>query len=294
MSNDDQPYFLDPVDVGRAFSRIAPGYDASAVLQARVREQLLERLDYVALAPAAILDAGCGTGSALASLRGRYPDADLIGADIAPGMLAEAGPRAAACGARLLAADGHALPLGASSVDMVFSNLMLPYCHDPETVLREFRRVLSAGGLLSFATFGPDTLRELRDAWARTDRHVHVNYFYDMHDIGDALQRAGFAGPVLDVDTFTLTYTGAVEMMRDVAAMGGGNVAAGRPRGLTGRGRFERVAAGLERHRHDGRLPATFEVIYGHAFAPERPPQVRLDDGGVAIPASGIARPRRR
>lgn len=290
----DQPFYLHPADVAASFSAAAPGYDEAAVLQRAVREQLLERLDLVALEPRCILEAGVATGASFGPLRARYPQAELIGVDMAANMLALARAEAARVGqARCLRADCHDLPLRAGCVDMAFSNLMLPWCHDPEAVLREFRRVLATGGLLTFSTLGPDTLRELRSAWAAADRYTHVNYFYDMHDIGDALQRAGFAGPVMDVDYYTLTWGGALEMMRDLQANGAHNLTAGRPRGLTGRGRFARVVAALEALLVDGRLAGTFEVIFGHAWAPDRPTQTTLADGSVGVPVSGIGRSAR-
>ena len=134
-----------------------------------------------------------------------------------------------------------------------------------------------------FTTFGPDTLKELRAAFARADGHTHVNRFIDMHDIGDMLVHAGFADPVMDMETMTLTYATPKAMMLDLKAIGATNATRGRPRGLTGRHRIERVYAQLARLARDGRLPATYEVVYGHAWkgepktTPEGLPIVKLE-----------------
>ncbi len=144
---------------------------------------------------------------------------------------------------------------------------MLQWCDDLDAVFAEVRRVLKPGGLLTFTTFGPDTLMELRRAWSSVDGYVHVNQFLDMHDIGDALVRAGLAEPVLDVERYTLTYPDAIVLMRDLKAIGAHNVTAGRPaRAHRPRSRLPRMCAAYEAYRRDGRLPATYEVVYGAAW----------------------------
>lgn len=260
-------FALDREQLRRAFERASAGYDRAAVLQADVRTRLLARLEYVKLAPQVIVDAGCGTGHASRELKRRYPRARVIALDIAPGMLRAAlrqrswwRPFERVC------ADAVRMPLPDASVDLLYSNLMLQWIDDLEGVFAEFRRVLRPRGLLTFSTFGPDTLRELRSAWASVDDRTHVNRFIDMHDIGDALLRARLSEPVLDVEHFTLTYADARALMRDLKAIGAHNVTAGRPAGLTGRGRLHAMSAAYERYRSDGRLPATYEVVYGQAW----------------------------
>jgi malonyl-CoA O-methyltransferase len=159
-------------------------------------------------------------------------------------------------------------------------------------VFRECRRVLKPGGLLTFTTFGPDTLVELRRAWAAADGHTHVNRFIDMHDLGDALVRSGFAEPVMDVERFTLTYAEVRDLMRDLKAIGAHNANAGRPRGLTGRGALARMTEAYEEYRRDGRLPATHEVVYGQAWRPAGDPRGRSVGGEVVVPISQIGRRR--
>jgi malonyl-CoA O-methyltransferase len=259
-------YALDPHRVRRSFDRAAGTYDAAAVLHAEVRGNLLARLDYMALQPRVVVDAGAGTGHASRELKARYPKAMVIAIDSSPGMLQAAGrrqswlrPFARVC------ADAGQLPLADGSVDLVFSNLMLQWC-DLDAVCAEFRRVLAPRGLLTFTTLGPDTLREFRSAWAAADPGSHVNQFIDMHDIGDALVRGGFASPVLDVERYTLTYVDVRRAAADLKATGARNVTAGRNRGLTGRQKYARLQAAYETFRRDGRLPASYEVVFAHAW----------------------------
>jgi malonyl-CoA O-methyltransferase len=141
--------------------------------------------------------------------------------------------------------------------------------------------VLAPHGLLSFTTLGPDTLREMRTAWGRVDSGTHVNPFIDMHDIGDALVRAGFASPVLDVERYTLTYLDVPQIAADLKATGARNAMVGRAKGLTGRGKFAALRGAYESARQDGRLPATYEVVFAHAWAPATPPAGRGQDGST-------------
>ncbi len=263
-------FALDPGRVRRAFDRAARSYDSAAVLPSAVREQLLARLDLTALEPGVILDAGAGTGHASRALARRYPRARVVALDSSAAMLRQAAPRwswrrrfTRVC------ADAARLPFADRSIDLVFSNLMLPWS-DPDAAFREFRRVLRPRGLLTFTAAGPDTLRELRAAWASVDEHVHVHVhrFIDMHDLGDALVRAGFAAPVLDVDHLTVRYTDVAALAADLKGSGAHNVAAGAPRGLTGRGKLAALTRAYEAHRRDGLLPATYEIVFGQAWAP--------------------------
>lgn len=268
MSDDIGAYALEPRRVRRSFDRAAKTYDAAAVLHAEVRENLLERLQLVTLVPGVVLDAGAGTGHASRALKRRYPKALVVALDSSLQMLKLAGkqrswrrPFERAC------ADAALLPLRDASVDLIVSNLMLQWC-DPDAVFAEFRRVLKPSGLLSFTAFGPDTLRELRAAWAQVDAHSHVHQFIDMHDLGDALVRNGFAAPVLDVERFTLQYLDVRKVAADLKATGAHNSTAGRARTLTSPRQFAAMQAAYEQFRQDGRLPATYEVVFAHAWAP--------------------------
>ena len=285
------PFDIDLARVRRSFGRSAGDYDAAAVLQARVRAELLERLAVVRLDPAVVLDLGAGTGHGALALKRRYRTSQVIALDLAEGMLRQAGRRQTLLRRfRRVCAEAAALPLRDASVDLVFSNLMLQWCPDPDRVLRECRRVLKPGGLLTFTTFGPDTLVELRRAWAAADGHTHVNRFIDMHDLGDALLRAGLAEPVMDVERYTLTYPTVRDLMLDLKAIGAHNANAGRPRGLTGKGALARMTAAYELSRRDDRLPATYEVVYGQAWCPVRTPSRRQPPGEVRVPVGRIGR----
>ncbi len=276
----------DPRAVRRAFGRAAGTYDAAAVLQREIGARLASRLDVVKLAPAAILDAGCGTGEAIGELAARYPAARIVAVDAAWPMVAAARERSArgrSTFARLLGsfsrggppapalvcADVVALPLKPASVDLVWSNLVLQWVADLPRAFAEWRRALRVGGLCTFTTFGPDTLKELRQAFARVDGHAHVSRFVDMHDLGDMLVHAGFADPVMDMETITVTYPTPGALLAELKAIGATNQTRGRPRGLTGRRRHRALVDALGALARDGRVPATFEVVYGHAWKGE-------------------------
>lgn len=269
-------YLLDKARVRTSFDRAARSYDASAILQKEVRARMQSRLDYIKIDPRVILDAGAGTGHATRSLAARYPDSRVIALDIALGMLhqVEAGqawwkkwitrPQSRVC------ADIEQLPLAAQSLDFIWSSLAIQWCNDLDATFAGMSRALRPDGLLMFSTFGPDTLKELRAASDADPDHVHVSRFIDMHDIGDALVRNGFTAPVLDVEHFVLTYDDVLGVMRDLKAIGAHNAAQGRRRGLEGKGFLQRLTENYERFRSDGKLPATFEVVYGHAWKSPR------------------------
>jgi malonyl-CoA O-methyltransferase len=264
----DDIYALEPGRVRRSFDRAARTYDKAAVLHAEVRQDLLQRLLLVTLVPHVVLDAGAGTGHASRALKRLYPKARVVALDSSLQMLKVAAKQQSWLRPfERICADAELLPLRDSSVDLIVSNLMLQWCN-PDAVFAEFRRVLKPSGLLSFSAFGPDTLRELRTAWGQIDAHSHVNQFIDMHDLGDALVRNGFAAPVLDVERFTLRYLDVRKVAADLKATGAHNSTAGRARGLTSPRKFAAMQTAYEKFRQAGRLPATYEVVFGHAWAP--------------------------
>lgn len=271
------PPQFDKRRVRRSFERAARTYDAAAVLQHEVCRRMDERLDLIKLQPATILDAGCGTGNALPLLRARYPQARIVALDLALTMLQQARGRTATSWLKSffkqppagVCADIEQLPLASGSVDLVWSNLALQWMNDPSRAFGEFHRVLAPGGLLMFSTFGPDTLKELRAAYSGVDRYSHVSRFIDLHDIGDLLVQRGYGDPVMDMEPFTLTYSDVRALMHDLKAIGAHNATQDRPPGLTGRSRLAAVTGAYEPMRRDGKLPATFEVVYGHAWKPQ-------------------------
>lgn len=271
-------YQIDKSRTRASFSRAASAYDANAILQAQVREEMLDRLGLVTLKPNVILDAGCGTGLASAALKKMFADAQIVSLDFALPMLEQTKQHAKQGGLlfraksmlqpkkqHVLCADIEHLPLANASTDLIWSNLAIQWCNDLDQVFEGFHRVLKADGLLMFSTFGPDTLKELRAA--NPNANTNVSRFIDMHDIGDALVRAGFHAPVLDVERFTLTYDDVKSVMRDLKSIGAHNATQGRARGLQGRGFLNALMQNYEQFRRaDGKLPATFEVVYGHAW----------------------------
>lgn len=270
--------------VRQAFDRAAQSYTEAAVLQREIGARLAERLACMRIAPARVLDAGCGTGLALATLQNAYPRARIVGLDLAHAMLRKAcepqprpwwqrlRPRPQRAPFDAVCADIERLPLAAASIDLVWSNLALQWT-ELAAALRELRRVLRPGGLFVFSTFGPDTLKELRTAFATVDEYPHVNRFIDMHDIGDALLRHGFVHPVMEMEYLTLTYRDLSCLLHDLKALGAHTVLDGRRTGLFGKTAWQRLQSAYEPYRRDdGRLPATWEVIYGHAWAPAPTP----------------------
>jgi malonyl-CoA O-methyltransferase len=252
----------------RSFEQAAESYDAAAVLQQEVAQRLLERLDLMKLEPARVLDLGCGTGHCIPALMSRYKRADIVALDIAHPMLEQARSRGRWLRRpRCVCADAECLPFEDGAFDLVFSNLMLQWCVDIDAAFAELQRVLRPGGLLLFTSFGPDTLKELRNSWAQVDGHTHVNAFLDMHDVGDALVKTRFADPVMDVERITLTYPDVWKLMRELKQVGAHNVTAGRPRGLTGKSHMQQLVNAYEGYRQANVLPASYEIVNGHAWA---------------------------
>ncbi len=266
---------IDKKQVRRAFSRAAKDYDAAAVMQREVCTRMLEKLDCIKIQPANLLDVGSGTGWGTRQLGERYPQAQITALDIALGMLQHARGTAswwqklfAGKKESYLCADVEALPLASNSVEMVWSNLALQWCNDLPATFVELQRVIKVDGLLMFSSFGVDTLRELSVAFHDVDGYSHTNRFADMHDIGDMLVAAGFANPVMEMEKITLTYNDVRAVMQDLKSIGAHNATAGRAPGMMGKAAWQRVIANYETLRRDGKLPATFEIIYGHAWKP--------------------------
>jgi malonyl-CoA O-methyltransferase len=270
---------VDARQARRAFERAARRGADPGALQGEVERRMLERLDYVRLRPGRVLDAGCGGGRGLRLLERRYPDAGLLGVDFALSAL-RAAARPDSLAGRLrrflggaprlqVCADFSQLPVRPGTIDLVWSNLALAWAADPLAALREFHRVLAPGGLLMFSSYGPDTLKELRAAFSAQTKARRIHAFVDMHDVGDMLVACGFSAPVMDVETITLTYERIDDLTRDLRASGQTCAARDRPRELTSRGTWRRVATAYESERRNGRLPATVEVVYGHAWKGE-------------------------
>jgi len=261
-------------DVRRAFDRAAERYEQFAVLQNEVCNRLLEKLDIVKIAPEFILDAGAGTGKAIPALFERYKKAQLVALDLSEKMLGKSGRHGGFFRApHLVCADIERLPFADDTFDLVFSSLSMQWCNDLNAALLEAKRVLKPGGLFVFSTFGPDTLKELRYSWNKVDEFNHVNQFIDMHDIGDALLQDGYAEPVMEAEVMTVTYDTVDEIMHDLKAIGANVTAANAQgkrfnKGLTGKSVLQTVRQAYESFRQDDVLPATYEIVYGHAWKP--------------------------
>ncbi|MFZ0219121.1 MAG: malonyl-ACP O-methyltransferase BioC [Candidatus Aquirickettsiella sp.] len=285
---------LDEMQIAQRFTKAAKTYDEVAVLQQRVGESLLERLQGIRCKPQTILDLGCGTGYFSSFLKKAYPTAKIIGLDKSNGMLLQAQVKEKKyrlTDTHWVAGDAEHLPFNDHSFELVYSNLMLHWSNDFSKSLNEIRRILTPGGLLLFSMVGPDTLQELRYCWAAIDEHPHVHLFVDMHDRGDNLLQASFIDPVMDVEYFTLLYSEALDLMKELKKLGVQNLAKNRQRGLTSKGGLKKLIQVYEGFRNKaGKLPATWEIIYGHAWAAEKKSQKKNNHNEIKIPLHSIIR----
>jgi malonyl-CoA O-methyltransferase len=274
--------------IQKHFDAKAECYESSAVLQREVCHRMLERLDLMTMKPQKILDAGAGTGWGVQGLMEKYSSAHIIALDLSLPMLKQSKEKGGWFRKPgLLCADAEFLPVADGSIDLIFSNLMLQWC-DSKKVFAEFKRVLKPGGLLMFSSFGPDTLKELRYSWAQVDNDFHVNEFVDMHDLGDELLQSGFAEPVMDMDMLTLTYSHAKEVMTDLKNIGANTPMKNKQRGLVTPRKFKRVLDAYESFRNDDVLPASFEIVYGHAWKSENSTEEKAIGEAFSIPIKTI------
>jgi malonyl-CoA O-methyltransferase len=273
----------------RAFDR-AEGFDAACVVHDETRARLLERLDLFRLAPRVAIDLGCATARGALALARRYPDARVLAVDSSAGMLAAARAACVATPAiHVVGGDAERLPVAAGRAQLVLANLVLPWCRPP-AVFAEAARVLEDGGLLLFATLGPDTLQEVRRAWGEVDDRIHVHAAFDLHDLGDLALAAGLAEPVVDVDRLELTYEEPAALVRDLRAWGAVNVAGGRRRELTAPGRWRGFERRLLEARRGGRFAVTIELVLGQAWGGGRARGATSGPAETAIPVERIGR----
>jgi malonyl-CoA O-methyltransferase len=288
------PEYINRHQVAESYDRAAPIYQQWARVQKTVEDDLLERLGWLKMAPEQILDVGAGIGRLSGILSQKYQSASVYSIDISIKML-QTTPESLSSdflNQHRICADAAYLPIADDSIDLLVSNLMLQWCADIDAVFAEFARVLKPDGALFFTTFGPDTLTELRHSWASVDNDTHLNPFVDMHDLGDALLQVGLTNPVMDVDWLQFSYTDVKQLLKELKAIGSHNITAGRPCGLIGKRKFQAMLAAYEQYRSaEGELPATYEVIYGHALGKQE--RLAAEPGMVAIPISQIGRPNR-
>lgn len=255
----------EPRAARRAFDRAARRFATACFVHDETRARLLARLDLTRLEPRVVVDLGAAHGAGARALAARYPTARVLAIDASVAMLRAGNAAARSDAIADLGGDAERLPLRAVSVDLLFANLVLPWCRPP-AVFAEAARVLRDGGLLTFATLGPDTLQELRRAWAAVDDAIHVHAFFDMHDLGDLALQAGLAEPVVDVDRIEISYADLGAAIGDLRACGAVNVAAARRRSLTGRARWDAFEQRLRERQRLPRLTLTLEVIFGQAW----------------------------
>ncbi|SMM99912.1 Biotin synthesis protein BioC [uncultured Candidatus Thioglobus sp.] len=242
-----------------AFNKASTQYNEYALLQKEIASRLDAKLDVIAGSSETVLDLGAGTGFLSQSLIKRFSKSQLICLDFAQESL-KTNPSI-----NKLCADANHLPLADNSVDMIVSSLMMQWCPELGQLFSECHRVLKNEGLILFSTFGPDTLKELKKSWSVVDNNTHVNTFTDMHDIGDQMLQNGFQSPVMEMETLTLTYESVTDLFQDLKSIGAQTVEK-RTKSLTGKGKFQSMIKMYESYRKDGKLPATYEVIYGHAW----------------------------
>ena len=292
MSVDENAYALEKRQVARSFGLAANQYELVNQLQRTVADRLIERLDYFKLKPSTILDLGSGPGTSAKKLSKYYKKTNVIEVDISLQMLSHSAsnsPRFFSKRSRLCS-DAEALAVKSRSVGMVYSNLMLQWCNNLDLAFTEASRVLLPNGLLLFSTFGPDTLKELRKSWQQVDEDIHVNAFVDMHDIGDALIRTGMENPVMETETITLQYRDVKALMRELKMIGAHNINNGRRKTLTGKTRLQSMLSHYEQLRVNEYLPATYEVIYGHAWKPAMVSASKIDAQTHSFPVTAITR----
>ncbi len=283
MSAIKQDSSLRPRDVQRRFDLAAGRFHEADFVHRVAREGLLERMRPMTTRAATVVDLGCATGAAIPLLEKRFRRSRVIAVDYSAGMLRVVRDKKTLLSRRYpVQADARSLPFADASIDVIFSNLMLPWIDDVDTVFTAVARVLRKDGLFVFSTLGPDSFAELREAWGAIDRGGHVNRFPDMHDVGDALVRAGLRDPVLDVDRLSVTYRNTAALFRDLTAAGARNSLRHRHRGLTGRERFRRFTGTFFPAGETRSL--TLELVFGHCWGIGANPR----SGEITVDARGI------
>jgi malonyl-CoA O-methyltransferase len=274
-------------DIRRRFDRAAPHFDSADFVHAVTREGLRQRLEPLLVEAHTILDLGSATGATGRMLRKRFRRAHIVSLDLSREMLEEARRRKSLLSkASFVLADAEHLPFADGVFDLVVANQLLPWLPEPGRVFGEVARVLRKGGVFAFATLGPDSFRELAQAWSGIDAAAHVNRFADMHDIGDGLVRAGLADPVLDVDRLAVSYEDVGKLLSDLTRAGARNALAARPRGLVGRRRFAAMKAALATPGEEGQIALELELVYGHCWgsgARNAAGHVRIDANRIPL-----------
>ncbi len=278
-------------EICKTFNRHAYQYEQVAKIQYEIGARLFERLDYLKIKPRYILDIGCGPGVFSQQLKKYYPDAHVVGFDLAYSMLKQAKTKQGWLNKwPLVAGDMTTMPFAAGTFDLVFANQVVHWAPSLPGLMGEINRVMNAGGCLMFSTLGPDTFCELRQAWANIHHHAHTNDFIDMHDIGDILLSERFLDPVVDMEILMAHYSTLADLLHALKAQGVRNINSKRNPGLTGRQSWKYFEENFSTLRTEqGKFPLTYEVVYGHAWKGE---QRRLGKGTeTLIPVSELKMP---
>ncbi len=275
-------------EICNAFNEHAFHYEQAAKVQSEIGNRLFQRLDYLKINPRFILDLGCGPGIFTILLKKKYPKAVILGIDIAYKMLLQAKQKQTFWRKWFLVnADMATLPFMDGLFDLVFANQVIHW-GTLTSLMRELNRVMSPNGCFMFSTLGPDTFKELKQAWSSVDKYAHINSFMDMHDIGDCLLRERFLDPVVDMEYLTVHYRNLKELISSLKAQGVRNINPDRNQGLTAKGHWRDFARNYESFLIKDKYPLTYEVVYGHAWKGE---QHQLESGvETFIPISKIGK----
>ncbi len=273
--------------IRRRFERVARTFDDADFVHAATRDGLLQRIEPLLIDAKTVVDLGCASGAASRQLHKRFPKSRLVAVDFAHSMLREARARKSwLAKTTYVQAEARKLPFADESIDVIFSNQLLPWIANPDSVFLEVARVLRKGGVFAFATLGPDSLLEISRAWSHVDDGLHVSRFPDMHNLGDGLVRAGLCDPVLDVDRLTVSYASSDALLADLGAAGARNALQDRSRALTGKQRFRNMLAALDAAASGGKIAVELELVFGHCWGagPKMDPgNYRIDAGQIPL-----------
>lgn len=278
---------LNTKHIRRRFELAADNFDGADFVHTETRQGLMSRLEPLLIDADIVVDLGAATGSAARALEKRFRGAKIVAVDIAHRMLRVGRKKTSWLSKTgFTQARAEHLPFADESIDVVFSNMLLPWISDPQAVFKEIARVLKKGGVFAFATLGPDSLQEIGRAWLQVDKRRHINRFLDMHDLGDGLVNANLRDPVLDVERLAVSYGSSEKLFADLSAAGARNSLLDRQSGLTGKTRFGKMAAALEGSAVDGNIVLDLELVFGHCWGagPKNDPSnFRIDAGEIPL-----------
>lgn len=247
--------------IAESFSKAAISYDQSAELQRRVGKTLLNKLP-VDFQAKKILDLGCGTGYFTGLLKQRFTEDGIVGLDLAEGMLKQA--KQSISSDHWIVGDAEQLPIKNNSLELIFSNLVLQWCHDFSTVLNEAHRVLKPKGVFLFTSLCTGTLNELQQSWQVVDSYVHVNSFISSEQYQQLFDNSDFIVQESQCIAEASYYPSLKTIMTDLKGVGAHNINPNRNKGLTTCKQLNKLINAYERFRSARGLPVTYQVIYSY------------------------------